>query len=473
MKSKKLGIIIPHRNRLHHLKEFLNRIRRHLQRDEIDYEIFVVNQDDAHQFNRGMLLNIGFTFAEKARCDYVVFHDVDMLPFHVDYSYCEHPLHLATDFLKDNGGRELFDEYFGGVTMFPVEMFRKINGYSNKYWGWGYEDTDLLFRCKENFIPLDTLKIKNQGRKGTSLKFNGYNSMVKCENNIDWTTDKTFFVNFYPDVLNLDHTKDNDDFTIFSVPGYDFAICFNSFSRYNFCAFDSELNAIYVNSKIKTNYRTNLTVVMDRFEKIFKVYQDGIFIGQTEPYKRLYNYKSEPNFYLGVGKPDREKIPNYFKGYIDSFAIWDECLTDDEVETIGKNDKHLLNKNFKNYKSSEALSLYYDANHIWNYKLTNLAKKGNDGEIVNCEMVELEVPEYTEIQIPHRRDSTFISLLHEENGFQNNSWKQVATRYNQLRFHNEISKHISLINSDGLSNLEYIKYGVRIDEEINYINVGI
>ena len=83
------------------------------------------------------------------------------------------------------------------------------------------------------------------------------------------------------------------------------------------------------------------------------------------------------------------------------------------------------------------------------------------------------MPEYTEIQIPYRRHSTFISLKHEENGFENNSWKQIATRYNQLRFLNEIANHTSLINTDGLSNLEYIKYGVRIDEEINYINVGI
>jgi hypothetical protein len=472
MKSKKLGIIVPHRNRLLHLKEFLNRIRRHLSRAEIEYEIFVVNQDDAHQFNRGMLLNIGFTFAEKARCDYVVFHDVDMVPLYVDYSYCDHPLHLATEFHNDNGGRVLFDEYFGGVTMFPVEMFRKINGYSNKYWGWGYEDTDLLFRCKEHFIPLDTLKLKNQGRPGKSLKFNGHNSMVKCKNTIDWTTDKTFFVNFYPEMV-LDHNKDRDDYTVFSVPGYDFAICYNSFSRYNFCAFDSELNAIYVNSKIKTTYRTNLTVVMDAFEKVFKVYQDGVLLGQTEPYKRLYNYRSEPEFYLGVGKPDRENITNYFKGYIDTFAVWDTCLKEEEVESISKNETHFLTKSFKNYKSEKDLSLYYDANKIWNYKLTNLAKKGNDGEIVNCEIVDLDFPEYTEIQIPHRRYSTFISLKHEENGFENNTWKQKATRYNQLRFLNEIAKHTSLITTDGLSNLEYIKYGVRIDEEINYINVGI
>jgi len=29
-------------------------------------------------------------------------------------------------------------EYFGGVLMMPNAVFRRLNGYSNGYWGWGY-----------------------------------------------------------------------------------------------------------------------------------------------------------------------------------------------------------------------------------------------------------------------------------------------------------------------------------------------
>jgi TldD protein len=49
----------------------------------------------------------------------------------VDYSYSEFPLHLATGFILDEGEkeREIFDEYFGGVTLFPIEAFEKIDGY--------------------------------------------------------------------------------------------------------------------------------------------------------------------------------------------------------------------------------------------------------------------------------------------------------------------------------------------------------
>ena len=39
--------------------------------------------------------------------------------------------------------------------MFPVELFKKVNGYSNEYWGWGFEDDDLLMRLTEQNILTD------------------------------------------------------------------------------------------------------------------------------------------------------------------------------------------------------------------------------------------------------------------------------------------------------------------------------
>ena len=143
--AKKLGVIVPYRNRPEHLDLFKRRITRYLERHEIPYELIIIEQDNAKMFNRGMLLNIGFSYAKKMKCDYVVFHDIDMIPIDVDYSYSEFPIHLATGFI--NSKREIFDTYFGGVTMFPIDLFEKIDGYSNKYWGWGYEDDDLLLRC--------------------------------------------------------------------------------------------------------------------------------------------------------------------------------------------------------------------------------------------------------------------------------------------------------------------------------------
>lgn len=475
MDKHKLGIIVPYRNRRTQLDIFKFAISEYFLNSKIKYEVFIIEQDDAKQFNRGMLLNIGYKYAIKNGCDYVVFHDIDMLPYKVDYSYSDTPLHLSTDFLFSwkTDEREMFDQYFGGVTMFTVKDFETINGYSNKYWSWGFEDDDLLLRCKENNIKLDTLEIKNVGRDGKSLKFNGIDSYVKCKNTIDTNGSATFFVSFYPEKTILDHTKEMDEFRVFSIPGWDFSISYNSFARYNFCAFDDKNEVLYVNSKIKPNYKTNMAVVIDKDEKCIKVYQDGIFIGKTKTFKKLRNYRHEKYFYLGVGDPNRENDKNYFRGTIDKFAYFDINLNDQEIFDISNNENETLTQNFKNYKSKYDLKIYYDSNEIENYELVDLSGNGNNGEIVKCEIIDNVYDESVKIPIPFRRPSTFRSLPHEQNGFVNNKWKDQATRWNQLRFLNEVSINKDLLYNDGLSDLQHIEHGLIKENNIQQIVVGI
>jgi hypothetical protein len=475
MDKHKLGIIVPYRNRERHLDNFLNRINHFFKRKDIDYEVFVINQDNGKLFNRGMLLNIGFTFAKKSNCDYVVFHDVDMIPIDVDYGYSEIPLHLSTNFISDNNdkNREIFDEYFGGVTMFTVDDFIKINGYSNKYWGWGYEDNDLLLRCIKNNLPLDNLNIMNKTINGQFLKFNGVDSFVRVKNNINYNSDITLFISFNPNEIKFDHTKEFDQFNVFTIPGWDFSISYTSFLRYNFCIFDTEKNALYINSNIKPNYSTNFIVTINNSEKIIKAYQDGELIGSIMGYKKIYQYLKEEFFYLGVGEPNRMENQNYFNGYINKFAYFETILDDNEINEISNNSDLNLKQNSVNYKSSDKLKTYFDSNHVIDYKLIDLIDKNNFGEIVNCEIVELTSDRYKKIKIPYRRESLFKSLKHEENGFLNNKWKDQSTRWNQLRFHNEVLLNDDLLYNDGLSDLMFTKYGEHKFDNINIINVGL
>jgi hypothetical protein len=464
----KLGVIVPYRNREEHLNEFKKKIIKYLKRNDISFEIIIVNQDDGKLFNRGMLLNIGFKYAEKYECDYVVFHDVDMIPIYVDYSYPETPIHLASNLW--NGNNEIrkkkipiFDEYFGGVTMFNMSDFKKINGYSNKYWGWGFEDTDLLLRCKKNNIPLDIIKIKNNKPKSTSLFFNGIDSYVKVKNNIDLNKNISIFVSFYPENFVCDHTKETDEFSVFSIPGYDTIIGHNSFSRYSFITFTSSGNVIYFNSNIKTNYKTTICITFDFRSKIINIYQDGELLEVKKYENNLLNYTKEPFFYLGVSNPDRTNNEKYFKGYIDKFAIYSKILNEDEIKNITDNE----------IEKSNSLMLHYDASQIKNYKLVDLSGNGNNGEIIKCGIKKLDLPDYNDVVIPYRRDSTFLTLPHEENGFFDNKWKSQTTRWNQLRFSNEVSKNDELLYNDGLSDLEFIEYGVTTENNITHINVGI
>jgi hypothetical protein len=466
---KKLGVIVPYRDREEHLIEFKKKITKYLKRKDIPFEIIIVNQDNGKLFNRGMLLNIGFKYAEKLNCDYVVFHDVDMLPIYVDYDYPEKPIHLANNLWSGNNEIRrkkitTFDQYFGGVTIFNMDDFKKINGYSNKYWGWGYEDDDLLLRCEKNNLDLDVIKIKNNRPKSTALFFNGLDSYVKSKNIIDLNKNISIFASFYPEDFVCDHTKETDEFSVFSIPGYDTIIGHNSFSRYNFITFTSNGNVIYINSKRKTNYKTTICVTFDFRSKIINVYQDGELLEVKKYENNLLNYTKEPFFYLGVSNPDRTNNEKYFKGHIDRFAIYSKILNEDEIKNITDNE----------IEKSNSLMLHYDASEIKNYKLIDLSGNNNDGEIVKCAIKKLELPEYNNEYIPHRRDCTFLTLSHEENGFFDNKWKSQTTRWNQLRFINEVSKNDDLLYNDGLSDLEFVEHGV-INEEnnITHVNVGI
>ncbi|KAM6169134.1 beta-1,4-galactosyltransferase 1 isoform 2-T2 [Rhynchocyon petersi] len=77
----KVAIIIPFRNRQEHLKYWLYYLHPVLQRQQLDYGIYVINQDGDSMFNRAKLLNIGFQEALKDY-DYncFVFSDVDLIP---------------------------------------------------------------------------------------------------------------------------------------------------------------------------------------------------------------------------------------------------------------------------------------------------------------------------------------------------------------------------------------------------------
>ena len=308
-----------------------------------------------------------------------------MLPIDVDYSYTDKPTHLATNFTSsENMSRIVFDEYFGGVTLFPIDMFEEINGYSNEYWGWGYEDDDLLYRCKLFGLKLDTKNIKMMGGNVASLKLNGVNAYVKFKNVVDISNPVTFFVSFYPDDVICDHEKYDDTYSVYTISGYKLRITYNSYNRYGIEVYDNRGDVIYITSGIKTNYQTNICVTIDPRIKTIKMFQDGNVVGKKKYLRKIAHSREEIETYIGVTDPNDDKSPNYFRGLINSFAIFSDILNDDEIYEISNNQFFGLTQDFGKYNSAHKLKLYYDAKFIKEYKLMDLSGHGNDGEIHNC-----------------------------------------------------------------------------------------
>ncbi|KAJ8271257.1 hypothetical protein COCON_G00101160 [Conger conger] len=146
--QQKVAMIIPFRHREEHLKYWLHYLHPILQRQQLDYGVYVINQFGEDTFNRAKLLNVGYAEALK-EYDYecFVFSDVDLIPMDDRniYKCYSQPRHLSVS--MDKFGFKLpYLQYFGGVSSMSKQQFLKINGFPNNYWGWGGEDDDIFNR---------------------------------------------------------------------------------------------------------------------------------------------------------------------------------------------------------------------------------------------------------------------------------------------------------------------------------------
>ncbi|XP_030648635.1 beta-1,4-galactosyltransferase 1 [Chanos chanos] len=153
---QKVAIIIPFRNRDEHLKFWLYYLHPILQRQQLDYGVYIINQDGEDTFNRAKLLNIGYMEALK-EYDYecFVFSDVDLIPMDDRniYKCFSQPRHLSVSMDKF-GFRLPYNQYFGGVSSMSKSQFLKINGFPNNYWGWGGEDDDIYNRLSSKGMSI-------------------------------------------------------------------------------------------------------------------------------------------------------------------------------------------------------------------------------------------------------------------------------------------------------------------------------
>lgn len=84
--KKKLAVLVPVRNCLENVLRFVPHMTKFLSAQEIPHHIFMVDQVDVLRFNRAALLNIGYLYT-KDKFDYMVQHDVDLLPLNPKLSY--------------------------------------------------------------------------------------------------------------------------------------------------------------------------------------------------------------------------------------------------------------------------------------------------------------------------------------------------------------------------------------------------
>lgn len=115
-----------------------------LQKQNLHYRIFVVDQNDTLPFNRAKMLNYGSKIAMALGMECLILHDVDLLPVNSGNIYAcgRKPRHMSSsiDIFRYNLP---YLELTGGAVAILSKHFQKVNGMSNSFDGWGAEDDDF------------------------------------------------------------------------------------------------------------------------------------------------------------------------------------------------------------------------------------------------------------------------------------------------------------------------------------------
>lgn len=469
---RKLGVIVPYRNREEQLELFQDIITKFLDKTlTCPYVIIVVDQIDKKEFNRGKLLNIGFKEAKEQDCDYVIFHDVDMLPIEGDYSYSNKPLQIANNFVPDGDfTRVIQRNYFGGATLFPVEDFEKINGYSNKYKGWGFEDDDLLLRCREQNLELENEPYRTLNFDKKAIYFNGKNSYIKLHNIYRTIRPFSIITTFYPDNIDCNPSEITDEYTLFSIPGHDMNITFNSFSRYKYELFLKDNTPVTLTSDYLPPLPVQVVVNVNPRKKRIQYFINGKEV-ETKYWGDgvIRLYEEEPYMYIGSADPSRKGKENFFKGHLLNLGILHGELTQEQVKSIYLKDANRP-INFVNPDLVGRWNGYWDSASTIDseeeFTLTDTSEYSNHGWGYNCELKDIKSNKVTREKYPYRRKSLHKLYKHDERGYTDGYWKSWSSRENQLRYYRLVNSGDSNFSKDGLNNC---KYRIRSKEHDNNI----
>lgn len=135
-------IIVPYRNREKQLNYFIEKVVPLVKEFLPNTKIIIVEQEQGKDFNRGVLINIGFKLYEN-KTKYFIQNDIDLTP----KKKC-----LEEYYGKNIEQNEvlaiLTSPYntYGGIVKICNDAIHKINGYPNDIWGWGAEDKALQNR---------------------------------------------------------------------------------------------------------------------------------------------------------------------------------------------------------------------------------------------------------------------------------------------------------------------------------------
>jgi hypothetical protein len=231
-----------------------------------------------------------------------------------------------------------------------------------------------------------------------------------------------------------------DIFPILTISGYDFKLFYNSFNRFYLQLFDKKGNYYDIYSDIVTTSNNKIKIEYNKTDKtiIFTVNEKENTIKLSN---YIYNYSNTNDIIIGA---DGAK-ENFFKGTINEFLL----------------------------KENNDVKIHYKNYDITKYKFTDISDNKIDGKFFNVYLDYFKpfVNHYS--YIPFRRSSKLLKLEHDDCGFNGGRWRDDNSRWNQLRYNNEVQLGYHNNIDDGLTTLQFKLHGKTKNDKITHLNVGI
>ena len=474
---KRLAVILPYNEQ--HMENFTEHFRVMVpESEDLYYKLVFMKQKSNRPLNKGKLFNIGYML-HKDKFDYFCFHDSDLIPIsdECDYSYEDgKPISLVGMRNKIEFGEHEtidnfrnftlpYDEYFGGATLFSKEHFQQVNGYSNNYWGVGYEDYDLLLRCVVKGLSIRT-ELETQVSK-TYGNFNGLNSYLEIDANnakIKNATNKSFTMSawFCPNgepPYGADSDNNRCEYSIFMRPGYHIGLSYIHGGYVKSVVWvrppkSSERIPIVIQTMLRSNQWYNVGMVVDDREQTLTLYIDGKEVGKKNYDGQLIEYLNK-SYHIGVGDPNLSVWKNYYKGQIAEVGLWSYALKDYEMELIF--DKGIIN-NKGEYTTSKLPVGTWDFKSGYSDITFDISGNGNHAKFHNVEFANKSLKSNTERYLPYRRNGAYGYLSSEEqylnlDNLTRTEHAEVVS--NRNTFNKKVRLNMSDIDKDGLSSTRF------------------
>lgn len=454
----KLGVCVPYRNRELHLNEFIPKVGKYLKNQGIDFQMYFAHQVDDKLFNRGATKNIAAIHAFEDGCDYIVWHDIDMIPEEgggCDYSFpTEGPRHIATK-ISQTDYKLQYHEYFGGAVLFSKEHVEKTNGYSNEYWDWGMEDDDLFWRCYKEDLTETTYLQQSIDQKYYSFDGNKGGIEIPFQLEHKHLFNKSHTVSILVrafqqvDKNNVYLIGDNNakyvEYPIFRVPGYDYGFSFNNSRALSFQFWNTFHQHYYMWMKRYDNQWSWITAVVDSENNLSHYYLNGLEVdnkaGYGSPSPLNYNARLKPygksSIYLGTSTSiDNLASNKFFKGDIAKVFTWNRALSLLEVS------------NLHNNIPQEGLVVDLDFNS---------PRTQFNAFDVELKRETFNIPNYI---LPYRRDGRMKCLPHKKEGIVDGKFaKGETTAKNERRYLLQMQQDKINYKQDGINQVKYKPVG--------------